>query len=221
MTRQQIQLELLVGNHSVGSSSDGQMLAAAGTLPAQLRHGAGTTLGQVQQQLTGQPQQDGLVLPPTWLRTLREGSTGAWQTDTQQQWAQQLQQDGTTKCYKVQQDGSLKATTAVPMDTAALQWAPCCVVDVKAVPHPAFQRQQQQRQQQQHGNSGSHDSSNSRNSSSSSSSSQQHGNSSSRDNRNSSSSSSSSTRDSNSSSNSSNRKARRHGTWWVLGQTFA
>jgi hypothetical protein len=36
MSSQQIQLELLVGNHSVGSSSDGAMLSAAGSLPAHL-----------------------------------------------------------------------------------------------------------------------------------------------------------------------------------------
>jgi hypothetical protein len=60
----------MVGNHSVGSSTDGAMLPAAGSLPAQLNMGAGTTLGQVQQLLTGQPAQDGVVLPPAWLQTL-------------------------------------------------------------------------------------------------------------------------------------------------------
>jgi hypothetical protein len=39
MTCQQLRLELLVGNHSVGSSTDGAMLPAAGSVPAQLNRG--------------------------------------------------------------------------------------------------------------------------------------------------------------------------------------
>ena len=148
MSSQQIQLELLVGNHSVGSSTDGAMLSAVGSLPAHLTQGTGTTLGQVQQQLTGQPARDGIVLPQAWWHTLRQGTAAAWQTDTQQQWVQQAVA-GDVKTYRVQQDGSLAATTATPMDTGDMQWVPCCVVDVSAVQHPAFMLRQQQQQQQQ------------------------------------------------------------------------
>jgi hypothetical protein len=91
MSCQQIRLELLVGNHSVGSSTDGTMLLAAGSLPVALNRGAGTTLGQVQQLLTGSPAQDGVVLPAAWQHTLRDGSTDTWCTDPQQQWVRQEQ----------------------------------------------------------------------------------------------------------------------------------
>jgi hypothetical protein len=63
MSNQQIQLELLVGNHSIGSNTHGIMLSAVGSLPDRMPKSAGTTLGQVQQQLTGQPAQDGIVMP--------------------------------------------------------------------------------------------------------------------------------------------------------------
>jgi hypothetical protein len=81
MSSQQIQLELLVGNHSVGSSTDGAMLSAVGSLPAHMPKSAGATLGQVQQQLTGQPAQDGIVIPPAWLHTLQHGTASAWQVE--------------------------------------------------------------------------------------------------------------------------------------------
>ncbi len=149
MSCQQIGLELLVGNHSVGSSRDGAMIRAAGSLPSHLNQGAGTSVRQVQQALTGQPEQDGVVLPPAWQHTLQEGSTCPWQVDTSQQWVQQDTEQG-RKVYRVQQDGSLEVAATALATTATLQWVPCCVVDVTAVLHPSFQLQQQQRQQQQH-----------------------------------------------------------------------
>jgi isoaspartyl peptidase/L-asparaginase-like protein (Ntn-hydrolase superfamily) len=123
------------------------MLSAAGSIPAHLAQGAGTTLGQVQQQLTGQPARDGIVMPQVWWHSLQQDTTAAWQTDTQQQWVQHAEAAGMTT-YKVQQDGSLEETEAAPMDTDDLQWMPCCVVDVSTVQHPSFLQQQQQQQQQ-------------------------------------------------------------------------
>jgi hypothetical protein len=58
------------------------MLPAAGSLPAQLNRGPGTTLGQVEQLLTGQPVQDGVVLPPAWRHTLQEERAGTWQMES-------------------------------------------------------------------------------------------------------------------------------------------
>jgi hypothetical protein len=148
MSRPQVQLELLVGNHSVGSSADGSMLTAAGSLPAQLRLGAGTTLGQVQQQLSWQPATDQVVLPAAWQRILQQGDAGQWQADSQQQWVQHSTDQG-TKVFKVRQDGSLADTEGEQMDLSSLPWVPCCVVDVTKTLHPAFQLLQQQQQQQQ------------------------------------------------------------------------
>jgi hypothetical protein len=47
MSNQQIQLELLVGNHSIGSNAHGTMLSAVGSLPDRMPKSAGITLGQV------------------------------------------------------------------------------------------------------------------------------------------------------------------------------
>jgi exonuclease III len=148
MSSQQIGLELLVGNHSVGSSTDGNMLPAAGSLPSHLNQGPGTSVGQVLQVLTWQPARDGVVLPPAWQHTLQEGSTCAWQVDATRQWVQQETEQG-TKTYGVQQDGSLEAADSALAGAQSLQWVPCCVVDVTQILHPSFQLQQQQRQQQQ------------------------------------------------------------------------
>jgi hypothetical protein len=150
MTCQQIGLELLVGNHSVGNSTDGTMIRAAGILPSLLNQGAGTSVGQALQTLTWRPEQDGVVLPPRWQHTLQEGSACAWQVDTNQQWVQQHTEQGVT-VYGVQQDGSLEVADVALEATPALQWVPCCVVNVTAILHPSFQLQQQQRQQQQQG----------------------------------------------------------------------
>ncbi len=148
MSCQQIGLELLVGNHSVGSSRDGTMIQAAGSLPSRLNQGVGTSVRQVQQALTWQPAQDHVVLPPSWQHTLQEGIACTWQVDTSHQWVQQHTEQG-RKVYRVQQDGSLEVADTAMATTATLPWVPCCVVDVTAVLHPSFQLQQQQRQQQQ------------------------------------------------------------------------
>ena len=148
MSSQQVQLELLVGNHSVGNSTDGTLLSAAGSVPARLGRGAGMSVGQVQQLLTWQPLQDGIVLPPAWQRTLQEGSACEWLVDTQQQWVQQ-RLDGGSRGYRVQQDGRLEVAAAAPVSSPDLQWVPCCVVDVLKVLHPSFQLLQAQQQQQQ------------------------------------------------------------------------
>ena len=148
MSRPQVQLELLVGNHSVGSSADGSMLTAVGSLPASLRLGAGTTLGQVQQQLSLQPATDQIVLPGAWQHILQQGDAGQWQVDSQQQWVQQSTEQG-TKVFKVRQDGSLVDAAGEQMVLPNLSWVPCCVVDVTKPLHPAYQLLQQQQQQQQ------------------------------------------------------------------------
>jgi hypothetical protein len=54
------------------------MLTAVGSRPAQLRLGVGTTLGQVQQQLSWQPATDQIVLPAAWQHTLQQDDTGQW-----------------------------------------------------------------------------------------------------------------------------------------------
>jgi hypothetical protein len=127
MSRPQVQLELLVGNHSVGSSADGSMLTAVGSLPASLRLGAGTTLGQVQQQLSLQPATDQIVLPGAWQHILQQGDAGQWQVDSQQQWVQQSTEQG-TKVFKVRQDGSLVDAAGEQLVLPNSSWVPCCVV---------------------------------------------------------------------------------------------
>jgi hypothetical protein len=145
MSREQIKLEPLLGNHSVGSATDGTMLTAAGSIPAHLRQGLGTTVGQVLPALTMQPAVDQIVLPAAWRQTLQQqGSSNAWDVDQGQRWVRQRLAGGVDRFYVVKQDGSMRALEATP----AAQWVPCCVVDVTVVGQAQVLEQQQSQQQQ-------------------------------------------------------------------------
>jgi len=164
MQREQIGLELLVGNYSVGSPADGSMLPSAGSIPSGMGSGPGArlrgALPLLQQQQQQQAGAAALVLPPAWWSTLQQpGAVTAWHTDPHQQWVR-LSAGGGDVAFRVQQDGSLTPVEGVPGQAAAGPWLPCCVVDVTEFHLPASlattaarwarrQLQQQSGQQQQ------------------------------------------------------------------------
>jgi exonuclease III len=158
MSRQQIQLELLVGNHSVGRASDGLMLPTASSVPRPLPQQAGATVGEVLGSLSLQPGADPVVLPAAWRHTLQQGdSDDCWRTNPSDEWVVHSTTEGSSAAYRVQHDGSLKEAE-LPEEADTSTWAPCCVVDTAQLTHPtgvlrrqqqAEAQQQQQQQQQQ------------------------------------------------------------------------
>ena len=135
MTAEQIRLELLVGNHSVGAPADGCMLPSVGSLPSGLGSAAGTTIGQAEQQLLQQQGATSLVLPAEWRHTLQlqPPAAPAWHADPQQEWVR-LTSGARVITFRVLQDGSLQPHPDLPAAVASGPWFPCCVVDANA-PH--------------------------------------------------------------------------------------
>ena len=133
MTVEQIRLELLVGNHSVGSTTDGRMLTAAGALPPPINSGAGANIGEALPQLLQQPSASALVLPPAWLHVLQrqQQPMPAWHTDPQQQWVRLTTGEGPI-AFKVLRDGSMQAWDSLPASIPSGAWLRCCVVDTSA-----------------------------------------------------------------------------------------
>ena len=76
ITVEQMHLEPLVGNHSVGAATDGRMLPAASALPPSPCFGAGAPIAAAAT----------LVLPPASRHTLQSQThpTPAWDTEPQQ-----------------------------------------------------------------------------------------------------------------------------------------
>ena len=146
MSAEQVCLELVVGNHSVGDGTSGTMLAGVGSIPAGLVRSAGLTLGQAAQQLAQQP---GLLAVPTaWRGVLQHQPQPApvplWRSDPQQRWVCRSNGEGQT-VYQVQADGSLRPAglhAAAPTG----EWVPCCVVDAAAVLHPVAEQQRRARE---------------------------------------------------------------------------
>ena len=144
MSAEQVRLELLVGNHSVGDATTGSMLRAAGQVPHALglqgQQAAGARLGDVRQRLSLQPGADPIVLPPEWRDALQQhgmqpAPAPAWRTDQQQRWAVHSTAAGQQQVYQVRADGSLTPASA-PTPPITGEWQACCVVDTAAVLHP-------------------------------------------------------------------------------------
>lgn len=135
MTVEQVHLELLVGNHSIGAAHDGRLLTSVGSLPAAFRAGAGATVGGALPQLL--QQQDALVLPAAWRQLLQAPPpAAAWHTDPQQRWVRLTAGAGSV-AFSVRQDGRLLPCPGVPASAASGAWLPCCVVDTSAPRGPA------------------------------------------------------------------------------------
>lgn len=157
MSQQQVLLEPLVGNHSVGAAADGTLFTSSSAMPAAMRAGPPlqrpTQLRHVWHRLHFQPAADGLLLPVPWQQTLHSPAPAGWQCDRHQRWARQLVA-GRWQYHRVLPEGKLQYAggQAALQAAAVAAWAPCCVVDVMRPLHPAavaHERQRRQRQQQQ------------------------------------------------------------------------
>ena len=128
MTKQQILLEPLVGNYSVGTAADGQPFLSGSALPAALCGPANTPrpkqVRDVVDALQLQPATDGLVLPQQWHAILDAPAVSTWQCDQTGAWVK-----GSGAAYKVREDGSLLQVNALPDASATWQWLDSCVVN--------------------------------------------------------------------------------------------
>ena len=148
MSAQQLQLEPVVGNHSVASAVTGAMFTSARALPNSLQQrSAGVTLGQVAGSLSFQPAVDGLVLPAAWQHTLQQQQQqqqgSGWEVDSSNSWVRQHGSDSRTDWFAVQQDSSVKRLGAPPELPDNTTFQQCCVVRAQA---PGSRTQQQQQQ---------------------------------------------------------------------------
>jgi hypothetical protein len=130
MSVQQIQLEPVIGNHSVADVITGGLFSTVNRLPSRLQPRApGTTLGQVAANLSYRPGVDGLVLPAEWQQTLQQPAQPPpqWKADTQGRWVwQRGEEEGVW--WEVQPDGSLGCLDAEPALPPGTALEPCCVV---------------------------------------------------------------------------------------------
>jgi hypothetical protein len=151
MSQQQVLLEPLVGNHSVGAATDGTMFSSPSHLPGGFTagHVRPSQLRDVRHQLCFVPATDGLVLPSAWQQCLTSPAPRGWECDQQQQWARQ-EAAGQLQYYAVGADGMLRQMTLPPPTAAAVVWVQCCVVDVQQPQHPAALALEQQRRQQRY-----------------------------------------------------------------------
>ena len=148
MSLQQVQLEPLVGNHSIASAVTGGLFSTHSSLPSGLRsQPAGVTLGQVSSRLSFQPAVDGLVLPAAWQQLLQQQDqpSSEWQLSVQHQLVQQQRGDGEVEWYSLQPDGSLVCLQEPPAQHGGT-WVPCCVVFATKGGPRKEQQQQQARQ---------------------------------------------------------------------------
>ena len=122
MTKEQIALEALQGNHSV-AKQDGLAHLSSASLPLELRDHA--LLGQVPAaSLTL------LKLPATWSAKLTGPSDCPWSVDSAGTYARRVGA-GPTQYFRVLASHQLQACLVAP---PALLWQPACVVDT---PHPS------------------------------------------------------------------------------------
>jgi hypothetical protein len=145
MSLQQIQLEPVVGNHSIADAVTGGLFPTAASLPSSVQPStASTTLGQVTARLCYQPAVDGLVLPVEWQQILQQPgqSLAQWKADAQGRWVWQRGEDGGV-WWEVQPDGSLACLDTTPTQPPGTVLSPCCVV-LAPIGGPRRQRQQQQ-----------------------------------------------------------------------------
>src|SRR4029079_3094654 len=154
MSRQQIQLEPLVGNHSVCQPTTGQMLTSAVHLPQQLQQLHTMRLGAACEAAPQELPPSGLLLPAAWMATLQSPAPqDPWQVSTDGQWVR-AQAAGGAQYYRVLSSAQLQQLplqeVPVAITAAGVIWHSCCVVDTAAVMHSeAIKRQQQQQQGRQ------------------------------------------------------------------------
>ena len=121
MTKEQIALEVLTGNHSV-ANVDGYAFSGPTTLPTELR-------GMSRLQEVPEALLDTLKLPATWTGKLASPSACSWHVDSHAKHVR-FMGAGPTQYYGVQHDNRLEAAVQVP---AVSGWHLACVVDT---PHP-------------------------------------------------------------------------------------
>lgn len=153
MSQEQVLLEPLVGNHSVGSAASGKMFASPSSLVGSVGAGLGPQqprlLRDVWQRLQFQPAVDGLVLPSAWHQALTSPVPRGWECDPQQQWARR-EAGGQLQYFSVCADGALQPSVHPPPTAHAVAWASCCVVDVQHPQHQVAMALELQQRQQQH-----------------------------------------------------------------------
>ena len=127
MTKEQIALELLVGNHSV-SGADGLAIKSPAHLPASAQ--PFTRLGQVPVDLW-----PALKLPVDWACTVHTPSTCRWEVDAARQWVRRTLPTGTQQFFHVRPDHQIQAFSAGPAVLPTV-WAPACVLDAPPAKDP-------------------------------------------------------------------------------------
>ena len=127
MLKQQILLEPLVNNYSVGSAADGQPFLSATALPAAVSGPPGgprpRQVRDVVSTLQMQPAVDGLVLPQQWRSTLAGPTVSDWQCAQSDRWVR-----GAAGVYSVRDDASLQRVTSLPAGSTTWVWEDACVV---------------------------------------------------------------------------------------------
>ena len=127
MLKQQIMLEPLVGNYSVGTAVDGRPFMTGSALPAAVSGPAGGPRpGQLRDILPGlqmQPAVDGLVLPQPWRTTLAGPTVSRWQCSQSGSWVR-----GSGGVYSVREDASMQSVASLPAASSTWSWEDCCVV---------------------------------------------------------------------------------------------
>jgi hypothetical protein len=156
MSKQQVCLERLVGNHSVGQPADGTLFSHTQHLPPRFQQLASHTIGGALVHMQHQPLQpalQGLVLPAPWLVTLQAAAAQPWEVSANGGWVRQ-NLPGTPVYYVVQPTGRLseplQQVVPAALTSQEATWHGCCVVDVSVALHPVAVQQRQKQQQQQH-----------------------------------------------------------------------
>ena len=133
MTKQQILLEPLVGNYSIGNAADGQPFLSGSGLPPALRGPAANPrpkqVRDVIAALQFQPATDGMVMPQQWQTILNGPTISKWQCAQSASWAR-----GSDGLYKVREDGRMLLVHTAPQAVGTWQWSDCCVVNTNPDP---------------------------------------------------------------------------------------
>ena len=127
LTKEQIGLELLVGNHSV-AGADGLAFKTPAHMPPNMRPLA--RLGQVP--VASWPL---LKLPVDWAATANTPSTCRWEVDGAQEWVRLTLPTGTQWWFQVCSDGQIQRLSIGPA-VVPTTWSPACVLDAPPVKDP-------------------------------------------------------------------------------------
>ena len=120
MSREQIALEPLIGNHSV-ANNEGLAFKTPTHLPAALQHVH--TLGQVQLQDLRL-----LKLPAAWPSSFMAPTQCKWQADATLAWVKHVAETGVVQYFKVLADGRLQQASQAPAPLPT-GWETACVLD--------------------------------------------------------------------------------------------